>query len=122
MGNNREVARLYSERLGYTVNESTVRGIKKRYLEVTPMFHLSVSEVTMVLFFPQFFSYIPVFIFPPFYISPARVCTRAKSAPLESPREPQEGRRTAGREGRRRRKKKRQVFYSVSPSFHISSF
>ena len=25
--------RLYSERLGYTVNESTVRGIKKRYLE-----------------------------------------------------------------------------------------
>ena len=34
MGNNREVARLYSERLGYTVNESTVRGIKKRYLEV----------------------------------------------------------------------------------------
>ena len=33
MGNNREVARLYSERLGYTVNESTVRGIKKRYLE-----------------------------------------------------------------------------------------
>ena len=36
VGNNREVARLYSERLGYTVNESTVRGIKKRYLEVTP--------------------------------------------------------------------------------------
>ena len=33
VGNNREVARLYSERLGYTVNESTVRGIKKRYLE-----------------------------------------------------------------------------------------
>ena len=30
VGNNREVARLYSERLGYTVNESTVRGIKKR--------------------------------------------------------------------------------------------
>ena len=29
----REVARVYSERLGYTVNESTVRGIKKRYLE-----------------------------------------------------------------------------------------
>ena len=26
-------SRLYSERLGYTVNESTVRGIKKRYLE-----------------------------------------------------------------------------------------
>ena len=33
VGNNREVARLYSEKLGYTVNESTVRGIKKRYLE-----------------------------------------------------------------------------------------
>ena len=33
VGNNREVARIYSERLGYTVNESTVRGIKKRYLE-----------------------------------------------------------------------------------------
>ena len=33
VGNNREVARVYSERLGYTVNESTVRGIKKRYLE-----------------------------------------------------------------------------------------
>ena len=41
VGNNREVARLYSERLGYTVNESTVRGIKKRYLEVTPMLHIS---------------------------------------------------------------------------------
>ena len=37
MGNNREVARLYSERLGYTVNESTVRGIKKRYLEVATL-------------------------------------------------------------------------------------
>ncbi|XP_023342233.1 uncharacterized protein LOC111711969 isoform X2 [Eurytemora carolleeae] len=33
IGNNREVARVYSLKLGYTVNESTVRGIKKRYLE-----------------------------------------------------------------------------------------
>ena len=41
VGNNREVARLYSERLGYTVNESTVRGIKKRYLEVIPIFLVS---------------------------------------------------------------------------------
>ena len=71
------MARLYSERLGYTVNESTVRGIKKRYLEVTPMFHLSASEETMMLLFPQFFfsfSYFPfpyflLFIYPCFHIS-----------------------------------------------------
>jgi len=33
LSNNREVARVYSQKLGYTVNESTIRGIKKRYLE-----------------------------------------------------------------------------------------
>ena len=44
VGNNREVARLYSERLGYTVNESTVRGIKKRYLEVTQSIFLLSSN------------------------------------------------------------------------------
>ena len=44
---------------------------------------------------------------PSFHISPARVYTRVKSAPLESPQEPQEGRITAGRLGRRRRKRRR---------------
>ena len=44
---------------------------------------------------------------PSFHISPARVYTRVKSAPLESPQEPQEGRITAGRLGRRMRRKRR---------------
>ena len=30
--------RIYSQKLGYTVNESTIRGIKKRYLEVIGVF------------------------------------------------------------------------------------
>ena len=47
VGNNREVARLYSERLGYTVNESTVRGIKKRYLEVTNQYFLCLQTIIM---------------------------------------------------------------------------
>ena len=132
MGNNREVARLYSERLGYTVNESTVRGIKKRYLEVTPMFHLSVTEATMMLFFPQFFfsfsmfpsfhisffSYFPLFIFPP----PG--CAQGQnqlpwSLPTSLRRggEQQGGRGGGG--GRGRGKCSARIYF-VFPSFHIS--
>ena len=94
VGNNREVARLYSERLGYTVNESTVRGIKKRYLEVVhhpgsfrpPLFTfqtLCFFFILIIHFNFHFYFHFPIFIVP----SPLQGVHKGKiSSPGVSPR------------------------------------
>ena len=105
MGNNREVARLYSERLGYTVNESTVRGIKKRYLEVVhhpgsfrpPLFTFQTLCFFLSSSFISTFTF--TFTFPSSsFLPPCRACTRGRSALPEFLPEPREVMRTVGKQ------------------------